>query len=128
MYVLKFSSKYYFFLLVPLFLGYFLYLNFKCFSLSKSSLQKPPIPSSCFYEDAPPHTHPLPSSCPGISLHWGIKHPQAQGSLIPLMPNKAILCHICGQSHVSLHAYSLVGGPVPASSGGSGQLILLLPL
>ena len=38
--------------------------------------------------------HPLPSSCPSIPLHWGIKHPQDQGALLPLMPHKAILCYI----------------------------------
>ena len=57
-------------------------------------------------------------SRPGIPLHWGIKEVQAQGPLHPLMSNKAILCHICGQSHGSLHVYSLVGGPVPGSSRG----------
>jgi hypothetical protein len=40
------------------------------------------------------------------------------------MPNKAILCYICGWSLGSLHVYSLVGGLVPASSGWSGWLIL----
>jgi hypothetical protein len=45
-----------------------------------------------------PYTHPPPFSLPGIPLHWGIEDPQAQGSLLPLMPNKAILCHICGWS------------------------------
>ena len=34
------------------------------------------------------------------------------------MSNKTMLCHICGQSHGSLHEYSLVGGPVPESSQG----------
>jgi hypothetical protein len=32
--------------------------------------------SPCLNEGVPP-THPLPSSCPGIPLYWGIKHPQA---------------------------------------------------
>ena len=35
-----------------------------------------------------------------------------------VLSNKAILCHICGWSHGSLHVYSLVGGPVPRSSRG----------
>ena len=72
--------------------------------------------------------HPLASSCPAIPIHWGIKHPQAWGPLLPLMSNKAILCHICGQRHGLLHVYSLVVGPVPGSSVGSGLLTLLLPL
>jgi hypothetical protein len=70
----------------------------------------------------------LPTS---IFLPWhspeGMEHPQAQGPLLPLMSNKAILCHIFGQSHVSLYVHSLVGGSVPASSGRSGLLTLLLP-
>ena len=47
--------------------------------------------------------------------------------LLPLMSNKAILCHICSQHHGSLHVYSLVDGPIPGSSRGSGLLTLLLP-
>jgi hypothetical protein len=73
--------------------------------------------SPCLYEGASPHTLPLPSSCPGIPLLWSIEQPQAQGPFLPLMSNKAILCHICSQCHGSLHVYSLVGGPVPGSSG-----------
>ena len=77
-----------------------------------------PSPHPCLCESAPPPTHPLPPSHPGIPLHWGIEPPQAQGPLLPLMSNKAILCHICGRSHGSLHVYSLVGGSVPRSSQG----------
>jgi hypothetical protein len=113
--------------MLKIFIGYFLYLHFKCFPFS-GLLRKPPIPSSLplpLWVCAPP-THPFPSSCPGIPLHWGIKHPQAQGLLLPLMSDKAILCHICGRSHGSLHVYSLVGGPVPRSFGESGPLTLLL--
>jgi hypothetical protein len=76
--------------------------------------QYPSLP--CLYEGAPPPTHPLPSSHPSIPLHWGIKHPQDQRPLLPLLSNKAILCHICCQPHRSLHVNSLVGGPVPGSS------------
>jgi hypothetical protein len=39
------------------------------------------------------------------------------------MPNKVILCYICGWSHGSLHVYSLVGGSVPGSSGRGGQVV-----
>ena len=91
-----------------------------------NSLSYPPSP--CFYEGAPWAACPLLSSLPGIPLHWDIEHPQTQGPLLPLMFNKAILCHICCWSHRSIHRYSLVGGPVPGSSRGSGWLILLLPL
>ena len=67
-----------------------------------------------------PPTHPLLSSFPGILLHWGIKHPQVQGPLFPLMSNKTILCQICRQCHESLHVYSLLGGPVLGAQGGLG--------
>jgi hypothetical protein len=45
---------------------------------------------------------------------------QDQGPLLPLMLDKAILCYICCWSHGSLHVYSLVGGLVLGSSGGTG--------
>ena len=68
-------------------IGYFLYLHFKCFPLSeglpfRNSLSHPPPP--CLYEGALPLTHPLLSSCPGISLHWGIKHPQGPRATPPI--------------------------------------------
>jgi hypothetical protein len=31
------------------------------------------------------------------------------------MPDKVILCYICGWSHGTLHVYSLVGGLVPGA-------------
>jgi hypothetical protein len=80
-----------------------------------------PIPHAPAYEGATLPIYPLPSSCPGIPLHWAIKHPQAQGPLLPLMSNKAILCYICNWSHASLHVYSLFGGPNPGSSCGVGR-------
>jgi hypothetical protein len=83
--------------------------------------------SPCFYEDPPPPTHPLLPPHPGIPLYWGIKPQQDQGPLLPLMSDRAILCHICIRSRGSLHVYSLAGGPFPRSSRGSGQLTLLLP-
>jgi hypothetical protein len=78
------------------------------------------LPSSWFYEGAPLPTHLLLSPHPGIPLCWGIKPSQNQGPLLPLMPNKAILCYICNWSHGSLHVYSLFGGLLPGSSGGGG--------
>jgi hypothetical protein len=73
-----------FYLLI--FIGYFLYLHFKCFLLSRSPLQKPslPFPLPASMGTSPP-THPLPSSCPGIPLPWGIRLEH----LLPLMSNKA---------------------------------------
>jgi hypothetical protein len=91
--------------------------------LSRIALSHPPSP--CFYNSVPPSTHQLPPPHPHIPLHWGIKPSQGQGPLLPLMPDKAILCYICSWSHGSLHVYSLVGGLVPGSSGRSGWLILL---
>ena len=81
-------------------------------------------PLETFYRISPPlasmrvfsPTHPLQSSRPSIPLHWVIKHPQAQGPLLPLMSIKAILCHICCcQTHGSFRVNSLVGSPVPRS-------------
>ncbi|EDL07812.1 mCG144580, partial [Mus musculus] len=83
-----------------------------------------PYPSPDSMRVLPP---PLRFSCPGIPLHWGIEHPQAQGPLLPLMSNKALLFHISDQHHGLLHVYSLVGGSVPRNSGVSVMLILLLP-
>ena len=91
------------------FIGYFLYLYFKCFPLFRSPLQKAPFPSPLplpLWGCSPIHL--LLSSHPGIPIHWGNEYPYAQGSPFPLMSNKAILCHICGQHHRSLHVYSLV--------------------
>jgi hypothetical protein len=61
------------------------------------------------------YLHPLLPPHPHIPLHWGTKD---QWPPLPLVPNKAILCYICGWSH----GYSLVAGLVPRSSG---WLILL---
>jgi hypothetical protein len=76
------------------FIGYFIYLHFKCYPLSHFPLWKSCVPSllplilwGCF-----PLTHILPPHHGGILLHWGIKSSQGQGSLPPLMPGKAVLC------------------------------------
>jgi hypothetical protein len=47
-----------------------------------------------FYEGAPLPSHPLPPHSPGIPLYWGIEPSQDQGSLLPLMLDKAIFCYI----------------------------------
>ena len=108
------------------FRGYFLNLHFKYYPLSRFPSRNPlsHTPSPCFYEGALPPTN----SCLQTrafpytgesSLH------QDQGSLFPLMPNKAIFCCISIWSHVSLYVYSLVGGLVPGSSGVSVWLMVL---
>jgi hypothetical protein len=79
---------------------------------SENSLSHPPMLYST--------TNPLLLPCLGSPLHWGIESSQDQGPLLPLMSNKAILCYICSWSHGSLHVYSLVGGLVSGSSGGTG--------
>ena len=107
-----------------LFIRYFPYSHFKCYSLScfplKNPLSHPPSPLL---------TNPstlLP--CPDIPLHWGIESSQDQGPLLPLMFNKAILCYICSWRHESLHVYPVVGGLDPGRSGGTGWFILLFLL
>jgi hypothetical protein len=64
-------------------------------------------------------THPLLLPGLGIPLHW-VMPSQDQGPLLPLMSYKTILCYVCSWSHKSHHVYSLVGGLVPGSSGGTG--------
>jgi hypothetical protein len=112
-----------FFVFCFLKLDVFLYLHFKCYPLSQFPLQKPLIPSPPPASMRVP-THPTTHSLTPTSLPWHSPS-QNQGPLLQLMPNKAILCYICGWSHGSLHVYSFVGGLVPGSSGGSGWLTLL---
>ena len=69
------------------------------------------------YPITPPPVHPLPPPYSGIPIYWGIEPSQDQGPLLPLMPDKAILCYIRSWSHGSLHVYYWVGGLVPRSSG-----------
>jgi len=117
-YIIWFSHK-------SFFIGYFLYLHFKCYPLSSPPPLKSPHPSPYFYEGVPPLTHPLPSPRPCIPLHWGIEPSQDQGPFLSLMLSKVI----CSQSHGYLHLYSLVAGLVPGSSArlgwGSGWLVLV---
>jgi len=74
-----------------------MYLHFKCYPLFQFLLSHPPFP--CFYEDAPPHTHPPLLQHPGTPLHWG-KGPSKDRGLLLLMSNNDILCYICGWSWV----------------------------
>ena len=75
-------------------------------------------------EGSPQPAYPLLPQCPSIPLCWIIKLPQDQGAPFPVMPAKPILCYISSWSHGFLYVYSLVGGLVPVSFGGSGWLIL----
>jgi hypothetical protein len=75
----------------------------------------PPPPASMrVYLHPPTHSQTPALSFPytgAASLHGN------QGPLHPLMPDKAILCHIYSWSQGSLHVYSLTGGVDPGSSG-----------
>jgi hypothetical protein len=106
-------------LLILFFLGYFIYLHFKCcpFPGFPSANPYPMPPAPFFYEGTPPPTYPLLTHHPSIPLCWGIKPAQDQGPLFSLMPGKAILCYICSWSHESFNVYSLVCCLVPESSG-----------
>jgi hypothetical protein len=108
--------------LCPYFISYFLYLHFKCYPYSQFPSEVPyPIPHPhplCIYDSLPTPTYSLLPPQPGILLHWAIKPSQDQGPLLPMIPDKAILCYLCSWSHESLHVYSLIGGLVPGSSGG----------
>jgi hypothetical protein len=108
-----------------IFIGYFIYLYFKCYPLSWFPLHNPTshFPSLCFYEGAPRPTDPIPPYRPAIPLHGGIKFLQDQGPLLPLMPDKAILCYKCSCSHRFFHVYPLVGGLDLGGSQRSGWLI-----
>jgi hypothetical protein len=107
--------------------GYFLYLHFKCCSFSWF----PPHCLETHYPILPPPasmrvlpTHSLPP--PTLEFPYtgaSIELSQDQGPLLPLMPNKAILCFMCSCSHGSLHVYSLIGGLVPGSSGWGDCLV-----
>ena len=80
-------------------------------------------PSPCFYKGVPLSTEPLPPptlDSPILGHLSSLHRTKDLSFLLPLMPDKAILCYICSWSHV----YSLFGGLVPGSSGGSGWLIL----
>jgi hypothetical protein len=61
---------------------------------------------------------PTPASLCWHSPTLGIEPSQDQGPLLPLMPDKAILCYLCNWSHGSLPVYTLVGGLVTGNSGG----------
>ena len=82
---------------VFLFFGYFINIHFKFYPFPGSPPPENLLshPSSCFYGGVSPPTHPLQPANTCILLHWSIKPSQAQGHLLQLMPDKAILCYIC---------------------------------
>jgi hypothetical protein len=74
-----------------------------------------------------PPTHPLPPHHIAILLHWGIKPSQYQWPLLPLIPDKTILCYINSWTLEYFHVCSLVGGLFPGSSG-EGSVIWLVDI
>ena len=108
---------YYFFL--SFFYWIFSLFTFQMLSPLQVSHPGPPIPCPFplpLWEYS--HTHPPTPIFPSWhSPTLGHRTPLGQGPLLPLMSKKAILCHICSQSHGSLHVCSLVGGPVPGTFG-----------
>jgi hypothetical protein len=82
-------------------------------------------------------THPLPLHLSSIPLFWGIKPPQDQEHILPLRPDKSVLCYIGSRGRVGwggvrqgpAHISSLVGTLVLESSEGSGLVaIAVLPM
>ena len=110
------NLKIFFFLLqifLKIFIRYFLYLQFKCYSLSWFLLQLPLShpPSHCFYEGVPPPMNPLLPPCPGLI---------GQVPLLPLTSKNNMFLEPWDTLCV-LFGCSLV----PGSSGESEWLILL---
>jgi hypothetical protein len=114
------SMNYSIIITIIIIIRYFIYIS--------NVIPFPGFPSENLYPIPSPllTNPPTPAS---MSCHFpSLGHSQNQGPLLPLMSNKAILCYICSWSYESLHVYSLVGGLVPGSSGGTGWFILLFLL
>jgi hypothetical protein len=102
------------------FLDFFIYISYVIPFLSPPPPLNPlsHLPSPASMRVYPhPHTHLFPPPDPQIHLHWGIEPSQDQQPLLPLMPNKAILCYMSNWSHRFLHVCSLNGVLDPVSSG-----------
>jgi hypothetical protein len=76
----------------------------------RNLLSYPPPPASMRVLSNHPPTPIFPS---WHSPTLGHQTPSGPRMLLPLMSSKAILCHICGQSHGSLDVDPFAGGPVP---------------
>jgi hypothetical protein len=84
-----------------IFIRYFIYLHFKCYSLSC-------LLSPCTCKGAPPTHTPTLSSLPTYSPtlgYWAFT-----GPLLPLMAKKTLFCHICSCSNGLLHVCTLFCG------------------
>jgi hypothetical protein len=116
---------------ICIFFSYWIFslFTFQMFSPSQTSPPETPyaIPSLPASMRVLPHL-PIPVLPPWHCPTLGHQTATGPRPLLPLMSNKAILCHICSQSHGLLHVYPFVGSPVPRSAGGEvGLLILMLP-
>jgi hypothetical protein len=99
----------------------FIYISNDIPLLSYPSTNTPiphlPPPPLCLYECAPAPLSILPPT---------LGHPTSpvQGSLLPMLSGKAILCYVCIWNHGSLQVHSLVGGLVSGRNEWSGQPML----
>jgi hypothetical protein len=103
------------------FIGYFLIFISNVFPFPDLT-SGPPYPITLPLPLLHPLTHPLQSSGSGIPLNWVIKHPQAQGKLLPLISNKAILyTHVAGAMGPSMCTLWLVVQSPGAPGWGLGS-------
>ena len=78
------------------FIGHFIYLHVKYYAPSPFPVWKldiPPLAPAFMMTPLPP-IHLLPPHAPRILLCWDIEPSWYQGTLLLLMPYKAILCYI----------------------------------
>jgi hypothetical protein len=87
--------------------------SFQVSPLEVPYLIPPPPASIRVVLPSQPITYIFP---PWHSPTLGHRTPSGSRVSPPTMPTKALLCHICGWSHGSLHVFSLVGDLVPGSS------------
>jgi hypothetical protein len=106
------------FLKLDIFLFTFQILFLSSFPLRKPPYLIPPLPAH----------YPTHSRFPVLAFPYAGAQSLHKTKGLSLISHKAILCYILGWSLESLHVYSLVGGLVPGSSGGSGWFILLFLL
>jgi hypothetical protein len=108
---------------LPLFVCLFVYSFIWLFSLFTFQMLPPfpvpplkhPIPSlsPCFYEGAPPPTHPLPPPRPRSPLHWASSLHRSKGlssHWCPTSPSSAT--YTAGAMGPSMYTYVLMYGPV----------------
>ena len=105
------------------FIGYFLYLHFKHYPLSRF----PSLPETPYYIHPPPASMRVFIQSP-TNFHLSALNSPILRHLSSLHRTKTLSSHWCCYICIWSHVYSLVGGLVPGSSGESGWLILLFLL